>query len=219
MRASLYCTVVIVVATWALGAARPPRTFPKRVGGPAVTFTETAVIARGATPGASLYFAGVTLGTGDYVIRVEKSGGTAIADGDGHAELTASIDTRSVWIVVDAASGGYTVAAPHGMLLREIDFPGRSDEDSSGHVRSLVFERYAVDAFLIRPGVGTWTGYLRDGGPGDEDREINGKTDVDLGSLAPVGETQGSADRLKPGDVLFVVDRNTLEFHVLKRGN
>lgn len=213
-------TMTILLATLSAGAAtHPPRAFPKRVGGPTVAFTESSVIAQGSTPGATVYFAGVTLGAGDYVIRVEPSAGSAVADGEGNAAFPADIDTRSIWLVADGTNGGYTVAAPEGMLLREMDFPGRSDENASGQVRRLLLERFAMDVFLIRPGVGLWSGYLRDGGTSDADHEINGRTDAGLDALRAVGTTPSDPERLKPGDLLFVVDRNSLEFHVTKRGN
>ncbi len=211
--------IIAMAALPALAASYPPRTFPKRAGGPAVAFTESAVVAHGATPGSTVYFAGVTLGAGDYVIRVERSAGSTVADGEGNASFAADIDTRSVWLVADGASGGYTVAAPEGMLLREIDFPGRSDESSGGQVRRLLLERYAMEVFLIRPGEGMWSGYLRDGAPADADHEINGRTDAGLNALGAVGATPSDPERLKPGDLLFVIDRNSLEFHVTKRGN
>jgi hypothetical protein len=211
--------VFTMTALPALAASYPPRTFPKRAGGPAVSFTDSAVVARGATPGSTLYFAGMTLGAGDYVIRVERSAGSAVADAEGNASFAADIDTRSVWLVTDGTSGGYTVAAPTGMLLREIDFPGQSDEHATGPVRRLLLERYAMDVFLIRPGVGLWSGYLRDGGAADEDREINGRTDAGLSTLTSVDDAPSDPERLERGDLLFLVDRNTLEFHVTKRGN
>jgi hypothetical protein len=142
-----------------------------------------------------------------------------VADDEGNAAFAADIDTRSVWLVADGASGGYTVAAPEGMLLREIDFPGRSDENAGGQVRRILLQRYAMEVFLIRHGEGMWSGYLRDGGQADTDHEINGTTDVGLSALTSVGRAPADPERLKPGDLLFVVDRNTLEFHVTKRGN
>jgi hypothetical protein len=151
------------------------------------------------------------------MLHVTRTAGAATADAAGDAEFPADVHTRSVWMVIDA-SKGYTVAAPHGMLLREMDFPGRANENANGQVHRMLLDRFGVEVFLIRPGGGMWTGYFRDGGPRDDDGEANGSNHADVEDLVPVGNTTGATDRLEPGDYLFLVDRNSLEFHVMRRG-
>lgn len=199
-------------------AARRPRTFPKRVGGPEVTFTAEAVVAAGAQPGTRIYFAAVALHPGDYQTRIEKRAGSADSDAQGEARFAADVETRSVWIAVDGSGGGYTVASPHGMLLREMDFPGRGWIDNPNQLlRRMSLDRYSVDVFVIRPGVGMWTGNFRDGGAGDADQTFNGETDADLAFLEPV-DGAPALERVHPRDIVFLIDRNTLEFHVSRRG-
>ena len=200
-------------------AAGTPRAFPKRAGGPSVMFDGSAVLAAGATPGATVYFAGVSLSSVDYMLRAERTAASAIAATDGTAKFVTPLPSRSVWIVVDGQKDGYTVNSPPGMLLREMDFPGKGvQENAGGQVRKLLFNRYSLDVFLIRPGSGIWAGDVKDGGPADEDRRVDGSTMADLDSLKPLDPSQGPLDRFRPGDYLFIVDRNTLEFHVLRRG-
>ena len=196
-----------------------PRTFPKRAGGPKVTFSADRVRASEATPGAAIYFAAVSLASENYTLRGETAAGWAVADANGNAEFPTAIHTRSVWLVIDAAKNGYTVAAPHGMTLQEMPFPGNSvAEDAGGNLRRVLLDRFAVDVFLVRPGTGVWSLYLRDGSGADEDQEPNGQLLANLEEMQPVGETAGSPERFRRGDYLFVVDRNSLEFHVSHRG-
>lgn len=202
----------------AMEAARKPRTFPKRVGGPELAFTADAVMVSGAQPGAQIHFAAVALHPGNYETRVEKPAGSAVADAQGRASHAVDVETRSVWIAVDASTRGYTVGSPHGMLLREMDFPGRGWVDNPSQLfRRLSLDRYSVDVFVIRPGVGVWAGNFRDGGAGDEDGAMNGETTADVAFLTPVGGAP-ALERVQPRDIVFLVDPSTLEFHVARRG-
>ena len=216
MRSAVLCCAAFF---FAISASAIPQTFPKRAGGPILTFTADGVRASGATPGATLYFAGVSLVGGNYTLRVEKTAGSATADASGVAEFAAAVARRSVWIVVDPEKDGYTVAAPPGMPIQEMDFPGAGvGADENGQMRRLLLSRFSVDCYLIRPGVGVWTAYVRDGGPFDSDQSPNGAAHADLNALTPVGSTAGQPERFSAGDYLFLVDRNSLEFHVARRG-
>ena len=219
---SITTPVVVVLLCITTAASGAPRTFAKRAGGPAVTFTAGAVNATTATPHARVHFAGVVLGGGNYELRVTKPAGSALADPEGKVSFAphGGVETRAVWLVVDGTSGGYTVTAPHGMLLREIDeFPGEGvKHNPAGALRRILLGRHNVDVFLVRPGEGTWGGNLRDGGRSDQDGAMNGSIDGDLSALVPLGGSGPTPERIGAGDVLFLVDRNTLEFHVARLG-
>lgn len=214
-RRRLFTSVLLMV--FSASAAAMPRAFPKRVGGPAVVFETGRVRATGATPGATIHFASVSLYNADGMLHTTRTAGAAIADAAGNADFSAEVHTRSVWIVIEAGKG-YTVASPPGMLLREMDFPGNANENASGQVHSMLLDRFGVEVFLVRPGEGTWTAYFRDGSARDGDGEPNGSNHADFADLAPVGATTGAAERFEPSDYLFLVDRNSLEFHVARRG-
>lgn len=215
-RATLASVLLLFLAA---NAVAMPRAFPKKAGGPSVTFETGRVRATGAAPGATIYFASVSLYTADEMLHVVKPCGMVVADANGNAELLTEVHTRSVWLVVDATKG-YTVAAPRGMLLREMDIPKHDEQenDANGELRHLVLRRFSVDVYLIRPGKGLWTAYYRDGGDLDEDRDPNGKNKAVFDDLLAVGATTGKAGHFKPHDYLFFVDRNSLEFHVARRG-
>jgi hypothetical protein len=215
MRRGLVFVLLIAVAA---KTAATPRAFPKRAGGPDITFADDGVRATGATPGATIYFAGVSLYSADGMLHVTRNAGEVVAGADGSAEFLTDIHTRSVWLVVEP-SKGFTVAAPKGMLLREMDlFPGSAPENGGGPIQRLLLNRFHVEAFLIRPGEGLWTAYFRDGGATDDDAEPDGRNHGNIRDLQPVGATNGSADHFVAGDYLLLVDRNSLEFHVARRG-
>jgi hypothetical protein len=219
------CHAVAVVGLFLLAAlpvgaaAKTPRAFPKIEGGPNVTFETQSIRATGATPGATVYFAGVSIWSADYMLHLDTASGSAVADASGVAVFPAAVHSRSIWLVVEPRKDGYTVAAPQGMLLREMDFPGQGvKENAAGQLRRLLLDRFSLEAFLIRPGSGIWASYIKDGNPEDEDGVPDGSTAADLNSLKPVGDAHGKPEKLEPGDYLFLVDRNTLEFHVMRRG-
>lgn len=221
MRA-LAVALSLFVAALAVAEPRLPKTFATRAGGPSIGIGESSVALTGATAGATLYVANVSLGSGGYQISVISEAGVVTADANGAAVYTTTrpVERRGVWIAVDGATGGYTVAAPRGSLLREIDFPGNGLEQSGNGAwrRFALAERYSVEAILIRPSAGMWAGSLRDGGNRDEDDTINGAIDADIATLAPVGNTPVPPERIMPGDLLVLIDRATLEYHVAVHG-
>src|SRR5262249_35502411 len=126
--------------------------------------------------------------------------------------------TRSVWVVVDGTSGGYTIASP--LLIREMDTPGNASPAPNGALRKLTMNRYSTDLFLIRSGSGMWSARLVDGGSGDDDHTVNGHVDADITALTPFGGTQSAVpDKFVKGDILFFVDRSTLEFATASQGS
>jgi hypothetical protein len=212
----------LLISAAALAAPRLPKTFPTRAGGPAIEIGEASVALSGATPGARVYLASVSLGSGSYQISVASEAAVVTADATGAAVYSTPrpVETRGVWIAVDGTTGGYTVAAPRGTLLREIDFPGNGFAQTGNGAwrRFALVERYSVEAIVIRPSVGMWSGSLRDGGNRDEDKTIDGAIEADIASLTPVGDAPAAPERIMPGDLLVLIDRVTLEYHVAVHG-
>lgn len=181
---------------------------------PSIAFEESAVVVSGATPGGSLVVFGVSRGfngfTG-YVLRHDHVVTTDRA-GTARVELALPVALRSVWSAVDVGTGGVGVATPEGFELRHAELP-RERIGSDG--RSLVERRRSVDALWVRPGAsgpGAWGARFGDGGTTDadgiEDRSIRALVSsflpVDAGGSPPPG-------RLAAGDVLVVIDSETLE--------
>jgi len=197
------------------------RRSPIRAGGPAVVFEDAAVVASGLAPGATVYFASLSLKGGDYLITVEKPAGQATADAGGVARLALvqPVRTRSVWVVVDGSTNGYTVACPPGMLLSEIAVSGTGPlTGPAGAPTGLAIDRAAVDVFVIRAGGGIWTAYLRDGGSIDGDRTTDGVVSAGVSALDPDSPGAVPLADMHTGDVVFAVDRNSLQYFVTKVG-
>jgi hypothetical protein len=151
------------------------------------------------------------------LITVEKPVGQATVDTTGVARLTLErpVRKRSVWIVVDGTTHGYTVASPPGMLLSEMTLPGNSLVTPTG---GLAVDRAAVDVFVIRAGGGTWTAYLRDGAAIDTDHATDGVVSADVSALDPDVPGTPPLAALQSGNVLFAVDRNSLQYFATKVG-
>jgi hypothetical protein len=197
------------------------RVSPKRVGGPEVSFEPSAVVATGSTPGSTLFFVSLSLAPGDYVITVEKPAGQVTADADGLARLTLGqpVRTRSLWLVLDGVSGGYTVACPPGMLLSEMTLPETGMlSGPSVAPTGVSIDRAAVDVFVVRAASGIWAAYLRDGATIDADHLMDGAVATGVSALAPSAPGASLLSALEPGDVVFAVDRNSLQYAVTKVG-
>ena len=220
----LFTSALCVISALALHASSHiPRRGPQKAGGPDVAISATAITVTHATPGATIYFASVSIfSAGDFLVNVERPGGSAVADASGNATFTPpkGVRTRSVWLVVDGESGGYTVASPPVMLLREMDLPGNASAGANGALRKVTSNRYSTDLFLIRAGSGMWAARIIDGGTGDDDHVTNGRVSTDISVLTPFAGTSAEVpDKFAKGDILFFVDRNTLEFAVASQGN
>ena len=105
-------------------------------------------------------------------------------------------------------------------LPREMDLPGNASAGANGALRKVTSNRYSTDLFLIRAGSGMWAARIIDGGTGDDDHVTNGRVSTDISVLTPFGGTSAEVpDKFAKGDILFFVDRNTLEFAVASQGN
>jgi hypothetical protein len=129
--------------------------------------------------------------------------------------LSEPVRIRSIWIVVDGTTRGYTVACPPGMLLGEMTLPGGSLVTPNGE---LAVDRAAVDVIVIRAGRGIWAAYLRDGASIDADHAIDGVVSAGVSALDPDSPGASPLTALQPGDVLFAVDRNSLQYFASKVG-
>ncbi|MCU1245322.1 MAG: hypothetical protein JWN02_1232, partial [Acidobacteria bacterium] len=113
------------------------------------------------------------------------------------------------------------IASPPGMLLREVDFPAEVLQKAAadGSVSRMTVGRFAVDLFVIRPGSGIWATALRDGDATDVDHAEDGTLTAETGQVPSVVTGQPALDRIQPGDVVFVVDRNSFQFFAARIPN
>jgi hypothetical protein len=117
---------------------------------------------------------------------------------------------------VDLASGELTLAVPEGGELHEIDFP-QGGIGPTG--RWLDADRRFLDVLLVRPGSagGVWGAGFGDGAAGDGDGLRNRHLRAALDHLQPIVEgAAGPPDRLATGDVVVVVDQDTLDVYAAR---
>jgi len=190
---------------------------------PTISFEETAVVTRGLTPGGSVVWFGVAREYGSWPRRVVRRDFTATdTDRDGRdvIDLGRAIPRQSIWVVVDVATGTFACATPPGYPLREVTYePGDLPADPGGEVRRLRRVRSFFEVLVVRPGLGGWGLSVGDGGANDSDGQNDGKIELALSSLRPLGARAETLPQLQPGDVVVLVDPGQMDVTALRFGS
>ena len=185
---------------------------------PTVSFDARSVGLAGLTPSGSAAWTSVSREPQGYSTLIASRSGVATVNALGEAtiELDADVATVSVWVVVDLATGSFTVAAPPGTSFREIGFDARSVvENPQGQLNRLVHTRPYLELFLARPGVGAWVMTAGEGAAGDDDGEHDGSLRTTLATMQPLAASPPPPDELAAGDVLVMVDPRALEYYAV----
>jgi hypothetical protein len=188
---------------------------------PVVTFEEQAVVASGVTPGGVVAVFGASRGFNGfagYFLRHDRV--LADDDGDGavRLELELPLSERAVFAAVDLESGEVGLGAPEGFELQAGALPAEAIGVDGGE---LTERRRRVWALWVRPGAeasrGVWGANVGDGGATDGDGAEDGSVRALMSSFVAT-ETDGPAapERLAAGDVVVVVDPETLEVSTLR---
>lgn len=183
----------------------------------AVSFETAAVVAGKLTPGADAVFWSVAREPQGVYQRIVRRMGVSVVDALGEARFEVAegaVPLKSVWVIADVASGGVSVAAPEGFVLREAPFPGRAFEAGApGLVNRLRHAQEDVDFLLVRPGEGAWRLQTHDQAPTDRDGAADGGVLTSLPDFEPVDALgKPPPERFAAGDVLVVVDPRSLRF-------
>lgn len=203
--------LVLLAAAPAAAAAEPAD--------PVVRFEARRVALSGLTPTGGVAWSSVSREPQGYSTLIARRSGVATADALGEAaiELAGEVATASVWVVVDLAAGGFTVAAPEGTSFREIGFDGRSVRaDPQGKLNRLVHTRPYLELFLARPGVGAWAMAAGEGAEGDDDGALDGSLRTALAGMQPLAESPPPPEELVADDVLVMVDPRALEYYAVR---
>lgn len=211
----------LIAVAMSLGLAAMLAATPLWAAPPVVSFEDQAVLVTGATPGGSVVVFGVSQGfngfTGYYLEDDEL---LVDDDRDGAVQLELDLPLskrRSMWAVVDLASGELVLSTPEG------DAPARADNlsiDALNAERNEVtvpVQRWAY-ALWVRPGLevdaGAWVSIVGDGGTTDADGMENRQVQATVASFEPVApDDTGEAlppERLSEGDLLLIVSPETL---------
>jgi len=193
---------------------------------PVVSFEAAAVVADGLPPDGEAVFFSVAREPQGYHQRVVSRDGVEVANAEGRARFDLAgqeVPLKSLWVVVDVASGGYSVAAPPGASVRELPFPHRGFEvGAPGLVNRLRHERESVHMLVARAGTGAGAGVwgLRtwDTAPTDRDGADDDQVLTGLSDFEPLGVAGAAAppERFGKGDVLVVIDPRELAFYATR---
>lgn len=226
--ASLVVVVLILAPAAVPGLTGPAQAGPtfsvRQASAPpelALTFEDAAVVAAGLTPGGDAVFWSVGREPLGYHQRVVRSEGIEVVDALGEARFEpeeGAILLKSVWAVVDTATGGFAVGAPERFHLREVPFPGRGFEvGAPGLVNRLRHELESLFVLVVRPGVGAWRLEAWDTSEKDRDGEDDGRVLMDLEDLEPMEASgAGPPERFARDDVIVVVEPVSLRFYATR---
>lgn len=126
---------------------------------------------------------------------------------------------RSVWAVVDLASGAYAAAdtSPEEDPLVPGAVPAPTvAPDSQGLYSVLQARHQTVELVVARPGVGAWRHTASDGSLVDEDGAFDGSLAVNLAAALPIGVTPDTFTKVQDGDLVLGLDPYSGEAFVLE---
>lgn len=181
-----------------------------------MTFTDSGVTVRNATPVSQVIVFGVgsePLGYYSNVIRFER---VAEADRNGVAvyELERSIPLKSVWAAVDLRTGRFSVQSPPGFLLRTFDVElGIGRHAGRPHI---LYRGGLAEVLCVRPGLGAWSVRAADGGRVDADGAENTTTVIDLESMRAVATSPPAPREFTPGDIVIAIDPRELLYSAVR---
>lgn len=185
-----------------------------------LTVEGEAVVATGATAKGQVVFFGITREVApDDVVEVNRKVDVLTdEDGDGRVAFPQgrAVPLRSAWVAVDLTSGDVEAAAPEGFRLKKVNFRGRGAGKRPDGRGSVVDARGIAELLVVRPGVGAWTLYLGDGGPGDEDGTPNGQLEAALDRMEPLAGSPPPPQTFQKDDVVVLLDPDQLEMTLIK---
>jgi hypothetical protein len=184
-----------------------------------ITLQDQAVLAGGLTPGSPVVWLSV-----EYRVDAEFSSdltqryetGTAAADGTARLDLPRPPAPRSYWVAVDLGTGAYALATPSQYRIARAPSPPTLDTATAAD--ALLETRQYVLGLLVRPGVGAWSFGAGDGGPVDQDGEVNGKLRIALDKLTPLTGSPAAPEKAAANDLWLIIDPLTMQITVLKGG-
>lgn len=173
--------------------------------------TATGLRASGVTKGGDAILFGATIGSFAKT-RLLKRHALVVADSDrdGRVDFDLQPLPRFAFLVaVDAATGHYAIHKGEGVEGSELDTPGQS-----WRVGLEQFDVAAMflEVLLVRPGTGAWTARLSEGGHKDGDQTLNGRVRIRVKDMDVLTANGGGPATVRPGDLLVVVDAQTLAY-------
>lgn len=177
----------------------------------------TSASVRGATPRGEVLFFGVANEAGGYYTGLIRYDGVVSADERGAARYTPPVGMhpRAVWFAIDLTSATYSVAAPKGFPLRplrtapELVRKGTAASD----VDSIVSGFFVSEFVLARRGGFVWrSSTVRSSSEQEDSSPRLTRLRTDKLTNKSGRNPGGGPDKLRPGDLIIVVDPHTLAY-------
>lgn len=201
-----FLLLVIVIVTPSVSAAAP-----------VAELSDKELVVRDLAPGSTVALLAVAHEPAYYMMRlVSRRELLKDDDKDGVVRYVPDHDVafRSLWIVVDVASGESTMVTPAGYTPVEMYQRGAGRGKAVQSIlNTLDIGREVVEILIVRPGEGAWFVTARDRGFADQDGQANGRIRLDPKKLrSPQGTYGDPPHALKNGDLVVVVDPDLLEY-------
>lgn len=184
---------------------------------PELAFETHALVASGLAPGAEVVFHGVGREHQAYFWRLVQTREPVMADATGTARLELPeedrVPPRSLWTVVDPATGELAIGSPPGFTPEEIPFPARGlGESEAGAWRTLRTDFQAMEILYVRPGSGAWYLVAVEGSASDDDLQEDSTLTVRLEDAEVLWGSEPAPRGLAPGDLVVAVSLDTLQY-------
>ncbi len=222
-----------------LGVPRTPRTYVTAVL-LATFFALSAPSVAGATPGieitflsASVRISGVTPGSRVAILTIwhelrrktdpfigRRAEVLSDDDADGVVEISTppAVPFKSIWIAVDVSTTEVAIATPQEYPQRVGPGSEPYRAPSGDGLTKIRNARAAAELMLVRRRAGAWTARIYKDSGLDENRGIEGPSQIDVSSMIALGDSPSAPDRLFGNDVLVMIDPFEMDFWVAKVG-
>lgn len=188
---------------------------------PVIAFHAPGIVISGLTPGGMVTLCSEAKEPQQFKKRFIHRD-ALVADKLGTGEVQLSLDNVapvSIWFAVDNASGVFSMAMPPGSPYVPVDVPPNAlRRNGKGELFKIDMPLTIFDLLLVRPGEGSWSGTIADGGSKDDDPHPNGRTAADIAKLLPLGNSGPPPEKLKKGDVLIGIDPMSLRYFTVVVG-
>lgn len=185
-----------------------------------VTLEADAVVVSGVTAKGKAALLGVTrvIGEDDYPTAKRHLEVLADEDGDGTIRypMASGVPVRSVWAVVDLASGDHDSVAPEKLGERRVNWRGRGLERRSDGRDAVEDRRTLLELLVVRPGTGAWALRVGDGQETDGDGRIDGRLAGVLDEMKPLGDAPPPPSVFEKDDVVLALDPSAMEITLVK---
>jgi hypothetical protein len=180
---------------------------------PVVTLEAQALVVSGLVAGSEVVYFSVAREVTTYAANVVRREGRVKdddLDGTVRVEVDPAVPWRSIWVVVELATGRVIPATPEGYPLRELATNGGFVSAPAGSFTHLGAVGDLSHVMVVRPGLGAWVASLTDGATSDEDGGGNQTIVSGLDVLEPVAAGPPPPLELLPGDRVIEIDSSAM---------